>query len=554
MAEEEALRSLAAEFEERGFVVLPEALGSAQARHLSRVLTDDRQAHPEAWGLRGQEKRFTAGVAGFEGVGPVGEGGWYGCGCDVRLQGTRDDNLLLRTAAFDGLPAHPLVAALAERLIGPSACCKNLNVAIRDPIPEPPPPGSHAHWALWHRDQGGACMPSHPRHILSLQAIFLLTETRADTHCFSIVPESVAAKRRLPTRPHPRVPPPTPVRELADGTVEKMWRNHVPRPEGAYDFHAPAGTAILLNNSNVHAAVIRQSLEPRHTVHVYWGHRDVMPEDNAPPHERFLISPLAHRLLLPQGRGGGRAATARLAGVARALLPSRRGCAGCAGPVRLGTAASEYLNRQCELLRRLVADAEGGPLLAAARLAVTALRSGRSVHTNYYSGHNPRHELAEGRPGNHALFQPHFDWQESRRLFLSEGGSLARPLIPELAFYDELERGDVLFTVCCNRNIQRLRDRGVIVISVTTPYVDHGAGPEGACFENEDGLLPADVSTMTLPSHAPWNQVRQTRPCDSKRCLTAAAAGAGPPPEPPGGSCAAVLVQPAGRDPLDAQR
>jgi hypothetical protein len=280
-ADGDVLSSLAAQMDVQGFVVIPGALSAGEAHALDSVVAQDRAAQPAYWSLSGSEMRLRDPVAGFERIGPVGEGGWHSTVCNAsRLDeddgSDRLENLLSRTTAFDALVSHPLVAALAERLLGPTAAFKNIGVHIRDPIAKPPPAGTDAHWQLWHRDQGGSCLPSHERWILSLQAIFLLTSCTPDSHCFSIVPESLAAKRELPTAPHPRSLQPE-LRVLADGSVQKMWHNHVPRPQGAVDIHVPAGTAILLNNSNIHAATIRQSLTARRTVHVYWGHRHIMP-------------------------------------------------------------------------------------------------------------------------------------------------------------------------------------------------------------------------------------------------------------------------------------
>ena len=78
------------------------------------------------------------------------------------------------------------------------------------------------------------------------------------------VPESLEAKRSLP------------VRSTDDGRFivgdyhpEDMWYTRH-RPDGL-DVHAPAGSVVIQNNVNIHAATVRQSTVPRITVHVDWA-------------------------------------------------------------------------------------------------------------------------------------------------------------------------------------------------------------------------------------------------------------------------------------------
>lgn len=176
----------------------------------------------------------------------------------------------------------------------------------REPVPEAPPPtvpalyaAQNIHWQLWReyfrlssfrdlraacpasaplslaehdsahdagccadREAGGTTCSDHPRVIPSLQMIIYLDDCDANSHCFSVVRESVAEKRSLPT-------------ELVDGRLRVvassrtgssgMWTNRPLRgrtagwegKETGTDVHAPAGTLIIQNNLNLHAGTVR---------------------------------------------------------------------------------------------------------------------------------------------------------------------------------------------------------------------------------------------------------------------------------------------------------
>lgn len=100
-----------------------------------------------------------------------------------------------------------------------------------------------------------------PSAMPACQVLFYLTDVTPDTHCFSVVPESLDAKRSLQ------------ITQTEDGrsTVggydqEAAWHTRL-WPDGV-DVHAPAGSAVIQNNVNFHAATIRQSAVPRVTLHV----------------------------------------------------------------------------------------------------------------------------------------------------------------------------------------------------------------------------------------------------------------------------------------------
>jgi hypothetical protein len=127
----------------------------------------------------------------------------------------------------------------------------------------------------------------------SCQVLFYLTDVTPGTHCFSVVPESLDAKRSLPVeeaadgrshvggydqaRLHPHILNHNTCRHNAwllfwlslrgaMGAQNGAWHTQF-RPEGV-DVHAPSGSVVIQNNVNFHAATIRQSTEPRVTLHV----------------------------------------------------------------------------------------------------------------------------------------------------------------------------------------------------------------------------------------------------------------------------------------------
>jgi hypothetical protein len=236
------------EFDKTGVIVLP-LLSEAEVEALRDAFDDDRRSFPALWTLRGTDSRG----------GPTGESGRWQSGEVLRTS----------TAAFAPVVSHPRVLQLAAALIGDSARHGGCSAMWREPVPDPPPadvPAAYReqgiHWQLWHRESGGTTSPDHPRVIPSLQVIVLLDDCDEESHCFSVVKESVEDKLALPT-------------EEVDGGklrvrlgsltgAEGMWENRplAGRPgwEGrdtGTNIHAPAGTVIIQNNLNIHAGTVR---------------------------------------------------------------------------------------------------------------------------------------------------------------------------------------------------------------------------------------------------------------------------------------------------------
>lgn len=240
-------------FADAGFTVLP-LLSPSEVAALRAAFATDRAEHAEAWTLRGKDHTAENG--------PVGESGRWQSG----------DVLHTSAAEFERVVRHPLVLQLVAELIGPAARYRGCSAMWREPVTHAPPsdlPAGYAvqdppiHWQLWHREAGGMHVPWHPLCIPSLQLIIYLDDCDDRSHCFSVVPESVAEKRDLPITQLPRTDGSH--NKLSGRTVvepasltgsERMWAN-VPlkgregwgeRRHTGTDILEPAGTLIVQNN------------------------------------------------------------------------------------------------------------------------------------------------------------------------------------------------------------------------------------------------------------------------------------------------------------------
>ncbi len=259
-------------FHQYGFVCLREALTQHEVATLRTAVERSRQEDSESWELRGPGSKGWRPLDGKDGGSAslqlleshqtaremeiaIGEAG--------RFQ-SMTGSLLQFSSDFDMALLCVPVVQLVDRLMGGQMICTGVDAMWRAPVPEPPPPGAHAHHQMWHREAGGSfsaddrdnvpsCMPS-------CQVLFYLTDVGPGTHCFSVVPESVKDKQDLSIASIGG-------REIVGGyEPENSWYTQY-RSDGV-DVHAPAGSAVILNNVNFHAATIRQSLFPRITLHV----------------------------------------------------------------------------------------------------------------------------------------------------------------------------------------------------------------------------------------------------------------------------------------------
>ena len=225
-----------AEFERKGYVVLPEVLTAREVETWSAAIDEHRQRFSRLWMERGEGGR------------------------------TQWVHVLLSRRELDDSILHARVLPLVIELVGEDIVCEEHSVIIRAPIDEDPPQPK------WHRDTRHE--PSHALGIHSLSVVYYLTDVDETTHCFSVVPEAAMTKRGAGS----------PECDGADGR----------------DLLGPAGTAILLDAGSRHAGRLRKTTQPRRTVHIYYGHatqpplseHTIFPRrliEHADPHVRRLF-------------------------------------------------------------------------------------------------------------------------------------------------------------------------------------------------------------------------------------------------------------------------
>lgn len=229
---EQLLEGYVQEFTAQGFCVIPDALKRNELEAMRLAFDADRLAHPRCWELRGSS-RDELGLPGT--TGPIdARGESKAARQGVGESGRWQSEPLPRTDAFDCCIWHPTVLPLLERLLGPTLRLNGLSAMSRDPVLEPVPPERNgAHWQLFHREEGASFAPDHPfcmrtsmvlycasasciatlalapfhehpQRLLSPRCLCAgfadLDDCDEHSHCFSIVPESLAAKHALPYR------------------------------------------------------------------------------------------------------------------------------------------------------------------------------------------------------------------------------------------------------------------------------------------------------------------------------------------------------------------
>lgn len=142
----------------------------------------------------------------------------------------------------------------------------------------------------------------------------------------------------------------------------------------------------------------------------------------------------------------------------------------------------EYYRGTMEILGRLHGEVEHVGELSAR--AASVFRSGRTVWTSMDSGHMPHYEHQANRRGNPRLLKNHEK-------------------------FDQLQKGDMVFTNDCNKSVLQARERGVYVVCVAVNYQDNEFRPRGftdTSHSNPDGLMLRDVSNAILHTHVPYQQ------------------------------------------------
>ncbi|MCD6307376.1 MAG: hypothetical protein J7M24_00115 [Candidatus Latescibacteria bacterium] len=153
----------------------------------------------------------------------------------------------------------------------------------------------------------------------------------------------------------------------------------------------------------------------------------------------------------------------------------------------------EYLQGTLNILGCL--RGEIGHIVELSARAAGVIRSGGTVWSSANIGHMPAREQAEDRRGNPGVIKSHTSRSKVRNL-----AEMAE------ATFDEVKKGDMIFTCYCNRSLQQARDRGAYVVSVPVNYVNNEFYPEGYVLPNEDNLMLGDVSNEVLHSYIPYEQ------------------------------------------------
>ena len=247
-------------FADSGYVVVHNAVPAQEVAAVNDGIDADRAAHPQHWE-------------------PGPRPGHVAVGCDA-------PELMHRTEALDGLAYHPSIVPLARRILGQGAQLSGLTYLLREPCTTPPPADLDDGDPLcltrqWHREDSGNVEGAEMNDFFvpALQVIFYLDDVDAESHCFSIIPESAETKRKLPktntgstswgVRDRLRID------DSEVGYVDPerpkwvdAFGRELPRRIGRVDIHTRAGAAVVINNSSYHCGTIRHTQRQRRTVHV----------------------------------------------------------------------------------------------------------------------------------------------------------------------------------------------------------------------------------------------------------------------------------------------
>jgi hypothetical protein len=144
-------RALALEFHERGFLIIPNALSSAQLAVLNGVVDRDLEKHKDKWVT-----------------------------FDESLIETPD--VISRTAEFDFTIENPLTFGIMRSLLGELITFEEFEIIIRNPT------AKSQDIKAWHRD---ATRDYNRRmEIEYVSLVFYLTDVTESDHCLSIIPGS----------------------------------------------------------------------------------------------------------------------------------------------------------------------------------------------------------------------------------------------------------------------------------------------------------------------------------------------------------------------------
>jgi ectoine hydroxylase-related dioxygenase (phytanoyl-CoA dioxygenase family) len=145
------IEALCREFEERGFLVIPNAISSQQVSILSRAFDRFMEEYPEEW---------------------------------VHLSSANSTaaNVLPSVDDFDFAIENPVTLNILRMLIGEDVTFEEFDMMLRQPT------NQSKDIKGWHRD----LTRDHDRRmeIDAVAVVYYLTDVSAEEHCFSIIPET----------------------------------------------------------------------------------------------------------------------------------------------------------------------------------------------------------------------------------------------------------------------------------------------------------------------------------------------------------------------------
>jgi hypothetical protein len=145
------IQALCREFNERGFLVISNALSTRQTRNLDQAFDKFMEEHPEEW---------------------------------VHLSSANSTaaNVLPSASDFDFAIENPVTLNILRALIGEEVSFEEFDMMLRRPTDQ------SMDLKGWHRDLTRDY--SRRMEIDAVAVIYYLTDVSADEHCFSIIPET----------------------------------------------------------------------------------------------------------------------------------------------------------------------------------------------------------------------------------------------------------------------------------------------------------------------------------------------------------------------------
>ena len=242
-------------FRDNGFYVQRGALSPAEVAAAREGMAVVARAHPDEWQLS-EARRAGIGAPSI---------------------GADSPHMCERTTALDALAYHPSVVPFVRRVIGQQATLSSFTYVHRLPCDAAVPADLNEGdprclTRQWHREYSGAIAGAELNEYFApaLQVIYYLDDVDPENHCFSVIPESAATKRILPTKEgslglhindaevylHPEKP-----------TWVDAYGREMARRTGGIDCYASAGAAVILNNASFHCVTERNTARQRRTVH-----------------------------------------------------------------------------------------------------------------------------------------------------------------------------------------------------------------------------------------------------------------------------------------------